>query len=81
MSCWLDSRIRGELKESELSGTNDEALSKLRGVLTQHEQRGEYVRQKADASQRGRAYWEAYDGKGTSIAVYWLSEGNEGRSR
>lgn len=79
MPRWLNVRILDELKESDLSATNDQALSKLRTALTLHEQRGQHVRQKEDEGQAGRAYWDVLDRHGTTVATYWLSDDDEGR--
>lgn len=81
MPQWLNSRIRGALMESSLYPTDDAAIAALRNALTRHEQRGSRYEQKWNKAQSSGAYWEIFDSDGESVAVYWLSEGNEGASR
>lgn len=77
MSLWLNSRVNGQLKESSLSRTEEEAHGKLLQALDLHKERGHREKECWD-DRRLRPYWDLLGVNGEVVATYWLSTGDEG---
>lgn len=73
MAVWLNSTIRGVLKESTVHPSQSESLRALREALKVHVTLGHDVRVRSDAKR-----WEVVDQQGNPVGSYWMSLLDEG---
>ncbi len=79
MPKWVNSRIRGQLKERALCPTDEEGSRVLRAALEGQAAAGHMVEERQDEQHGMR--WEVIDPSGALVAVYWLSDHDDGAPR